>query len=825
MKRYAVVRVVSLVVLVVVFLSRMASPSLADQLFSLPTMTAATVGGNLEIESLTHAGVTYVVADGDLATGTTTRWYLDPNNGGAETQWVDGDPVQPGMPTVLNTSNPKVGDTGAKADNFTLLLGGGTNISSIDGIDFQQTIFPFLSNKFFLFERGGNDTGFWQSINADDTLGTPVNFANGDGIYGGGNTGVSVNGQNAFGVAFETDVPVKGVRITASGHDTISITTPGPDPLVLEVNTTNGQVAIANSGTSNPQPVDFQYYEIRSSNGSLLPGNGAWNSLDDQNVDAYGDYNVSGAVDAADYTTWRDNEGAAEGTLPNDGDGGVIGPDQYDTWVANFGTAAGQPGFGWDESGGVDTNELIELRLTGVSNLMPGESLGLGAAYNTATPDLNLTFTYAGPSGNLVNGDVRYVTSAQAAAQSVPEPASLMLCGLLLLPLGIRRFRFAALGLLLCAPFVLPSDGQAAEVHRYTFNDGTANDSIGGAHGTLINPEGLNRYTVGQLNLFGNNGFQSGQDYSLPGTQGAYVNLPNNLISDASGGIPDTIPGNAIGALSLEVWYTVDTNRSSARVWQFGNNDGLIEDSPTASGGGDLESDISLEPDSGGGTHALRVQTRFDQLREILDLPAGPSPVREQQHVVTTFDHDDLSAGSNGTVKVYIGGALEMTGPIAFKMDENTSNTGLYLDTFEPYGDINNWLGRSIFSNNPLFDGAINEFRVYDTPLTAAEVTASNLAGPDLTGTPLAPDVVGRSQYRCGGTHEFRVRDDRADAIFDQLGLRRVGPDRVDLHRRWKCELDGKRRYQYSVGRIGNGRRECRQHRLGALPWGLVTRT
>ena len=50
-----------------------------------------------------------------------------------------------------------------------------------------------------------------------------------------------------------------------------------------------------------------------------------------------GDFNVDGAVDAADYTVWRDNLGAAVGTLPNDIDGGVIGQPQYVTWKGNFG--------------------------------------------------------------------------------------------------------------------------------------------------------------------------------------------------------------------------------------------------------------------------------------------------------------------------------------------------------------------------------------------------------------------------------------------------------------------------------------------------------
>lgn len=60
-----------------------------------------------------------------------------------------------------------------------------------------------------------------------------------------------------------------------------------------------------------------------------------------------GDYNANGTVDAADYTLWRDNEGAAAGTLPNDAVGtDPIGADQYDQWEAAFGNEGVQDGLG-----------------------------------------------------------------------------------------------------------------------------------------------------------------------------------------------------------------------------------------------------------------------------------------------------------------------------------------------------------------------------------------------------------------------------------------------------------------------------------------------
>jgi hypothetical protein len=190
----------------------MAAPVRADTLSGLADVTV--VDG--AIVSFRYEGIEYVVADEDVALGTTTRWYVD---AGVETLWAEGDPTPDA--TVSGTSTVKAGDVGSNADNFMFAVGGDAdNISSIDGIDFQETVFPFLTKTFFHFERGGNDTGTWQAILADGSLGAPVAFS---GATAYADTGVNVNGQNAYGVVFTTDVPVMGVRITASGHDTLSI--------------------------------------------------------------------------------------------------------------------------------------------------------------------------------------------------------------------------------------------------------------------------------------------------------------------------------------------------------------------------------------------------------------------------------------------------------------------------------------------------------------------------------------------------------------------------------------------------------------------------
>jgi hypothetical protein len=212
----------------------LATAANADSLAGLPDMTAAADA----IVNFTYAGTDYVVADGDLTLGETTRWWVDDQ--GNEILWDPDDPATAppsDPPPVSGTSNPKSGDIGAKADNFLLRLDGSNDISSIDGINFQETIFPHPADTFFLFERGGNDAGTWQAINADRSPAGPlVEFTKGtDGgplaFYA--DTGVNVGGQNAWGVVFTTDGPVDGVRITASGHDTLSISVPVPEPTSL----------------------------------------------------------------------------------------------------------------------------------------------------------------------------------------------------------------------------------------------------------------------------------------------------------------------------------------------------------------------------------------------------------------------------------------------------------------------------------------------------------------------------------------------------------------------------------------------------------------
>jgi hypothetical protein len=277
----------------------MAAPVGADTLSGLADVTV--VDG--AIVSLRHEGTEYVVSDGDLVLGTTTRWYIVD---GVETLWAEGDPAP--AETVSGTSTAKAGDVGSNADNFFFAVEGDSdNISSIDGIDFQETIFPSPTDTIFLFERGGNDAGTWQAILADGSLGAEVAFdkASNGGPYS--DTGVANGDQNAYGVVFTTDVPVIGVRITASGHDTLSISTPAPAPILVDP---NSDLAAATAAAQFGGRIEFAegtYYitsQIEIKDGVTYRGAGPGLTIIDGNdvtraFVAWGDRGAtSGQVDA-----------------------------------------------------------------------------------------------------------------------------------------------------------------------------------------------------------------------------------------------------------------------------------------------------------------------------------------------------------------------------------------------------------------------------------------------------------------------------------------------------------------------------------------------
>ncbi|MES2708946.1 MAG: LamG domain-containing protein [Verrucomicrobiota bacterium] len=239
----------------------------------------------------------------------------------------------------------------------------------------------------------------------------------------------------------------------------------------------------------------------------------------------------------------------------------------------------------------------------------------------------------------------------------------------------------------------LSLSSQAALTNLYTFNDGTANDSAGTKHGTLVN-SGKGVFTGGRLDFSANGG--SGD----AGVEG-YVNLPNGLFSAA-------VSGGTAGAASFSLWFTVAENRNWAPALSFGTS---TSGEDNTSGGGSGADYLQLIPRAGNEGNTLRLTTHAANVgAEGFVNAAAEAPIGSLINAVGVFDGGNFSFYVNG---VQIGATTAM--PAA-----------LNLSTFN---DNNNWLGRSQWGD-PVFDGAYDQLGIYNTALSAGDIATAYAAGP-----------------------------------------------------------------------------------------------
>jgi hypothetical protein len=222
-----------------------------------------------------------------------------------------------------------------------------------------------------------------------------------------------------------------------------------------------------------------------------------------------------------------------------------------------------------------------------------------------------------------------------------------------------------------------------ALVHRYSFNEtGGTNvaDSVGTAHGVLAGNGAT--LDAGQVNLPGGTG--SNVD---PSTIAGYVDLPNYLNSP-------------LVNVTYETWATWTGSGNWQRIFDFG----------TSNGGEDRSWNE-------GGYLFLNAQPwRF----AVRDIPANGEPVQinngaamptlTELHMAVTYNFTE------NTSRLYTNGVLAVSAGASVQL--NTIN------------DVNNWLGRSQWGD-PMYQGSINEFRIYEGALTASQVAATFAAGPN----------------------------------------------------------------------------------------------
>jgi hypothetical protein len=233
--------------------------------------------------------------------------------------------------------------------------------------------------------------------------------------------------------------------------------------------------------------------------------------------------------------------------------------------------------------------------------------------------------------------------------------------------------------------------------HSYTFEDGTANDSIGGADGVL----------VGGAAIVG----------------GALVTTAQDQWMEMPG---DVIAMNTYEAVTIEAFYTptAGANASWSMLAYFGDS---TDPDPSAGVGNDGFFITSARGD--------------DKSRAAISIGDPASPWASETGADGP-EYDDglahyMASTINATdITLYIDGALIASTPLAAHNSIAGISTNYALLAKGGYGGDPEWIGE------------IEEFNIYNKALSAADIAASYAAGPNKVGAqPVDPGTDGLLAY------------------------------------------------------------------------------
>ncbi len=217
--------------------------------------------------------------------------------------------------------------------------------------------------------------------------------------------------------------------------------------------------------------------------------------------------------------------------------------------------------------------------------------------------------------------------------------------------------------------------------HRYTFSEtsGTVvNDSVGVAHGTVVNPTNT-AWTGGKLTLLGG--------VNQTAVNG-YIDLPNGIISSMT---------NA----TFEAWVTMSNAPNWQRLFDFGATTG----GENVSGNGSNYIFFA-----GQNPYRMAYKATNSTAENMAVIGGAAFPQNALTHVVCTYNT------TIGTALIYINGALV--------------KGGVPITPLRGLNDVNNWLGRAQF-NDPYWKGDYLEFRIYEGSISSGDAALSFAAGPD----------------------------------------------------------------------------------------------
>ena len=218
----------------------------------------------------------------------------------------------------------------------------------------------------------------------------------------------------------------------------------------------------------------------------------------------------------------------------------------------------------------------------------------------------------------------------------------------------------------------------------------------------------------------------------------AYIDLPNGIISSQTN-------------LTIEIWATPLSVPSYARIFDFGRtvqggDDGITGEytglpGTPAPGATQSSDDILLSAAVGTDITKQRLEAKLNGTATTLDANLTTTAGVQHHYAITFTDGMGSYATNGGRWQWYRDG-----------------DAVAYLDVnFHPADieDVNNWLGRSLWSTDAMANNDYAEVRLSNAALSRGEILANYLLGPNYvptaTGTLTNSDASGATSFNAAG--------------------------------------------------------------------------
>jgi uncharacterized repeat protein (TIGR03806 family) len=271
---------------------------------------------------------------------------------------------------------------------------------------------------------------------------------------------------------------------------------------------------------------------------------------------------------------------------------------------------------------------------------------------------------------------------------------------------------------------ISPSVAGAGLVNRWSFNEAAGSaaggaifaDSIAGQPAVVVGVGATKSGTA--LTLPGSGSQTQTTARFAPNAIAAYVDLPNGIISSKTD-------------FTIETWSTSVTAQSQTRLFDFGRMNiagigtgaapgEITNNSTTAPGVTSASDDICFIPNRATNISTQQLEGKLNGAATITGPTALPATIGTEYHDAFVYEDGIGSFGDQGgLVSWYRNGAFVAS-----------INLNFHLRDIE---DVNNWLGRSQWTGDLNANIAYNEVRLHSRPLSAADLAASYLAGPNVS--------------------------------------------------------------------------------------------